>query len=112
MYGFPPDFNLGSLVGHTLEMICFAQSDIYFHLGDDIIITVGSHIKFDEVIHEIPLKEASFINIIGSIVVSASANQDGDLVLHFEGGESIAILDSESSFESYSIKVGDKTVFI
>lgn len=112
MHGLPPDFDPGVLVGQTLEMICFAQADVYFHLGDKIIITVGSHLEYKGVIHEIPLKEAAFIEFIGSSVVKASTTNYGDLNLQFDNRGSLSILNSESHFESYSIKLGNRTVYV
>ena len=111
MYGLPPDFNPDILIGYTLEMICYSQTDLYLHFGEDITITVGSHIEFDNEIYQIPMSDTNIVSLIGKQVIRSIASE-GNIKVYFDELKSLTILDSSSSFESYSIKIGDRTIFV
>jgi len=50
--------------------------------------------------------------LIGQTVDTATATPDGTLALVFDNGNSLTCLDDLQNYESYSICIGDREIFV
>jgi hypothetical protein len=100
-----------TLIGKSIELICFAQYSVYIHLQDRITLTV--HIGFEHShgrttkVHQLssPLTESSLMSILESTITSAIVESDGDLILKISNGDTLRIY-KDPNFESYRLNIG------
>ena len=112
MYGLPADFNPSVFVGCKLEMICFAEYQVYLHFSNNVLVSVESALNVNGVNYGVPLKNADFMHLVGHSVVSALGNKEGDLTVIFDDGSSLSVLDTEDQYESYRIRVGGSEIIV
>lgn len=88
------------------------------HFSGDIGITLESwfiyelDLNVDESAQTAPVASSSLMQLTGRTVASASGDRDGTLVLHFDNGHSITCLDPTDTYESYSIRLPDREIFV
>jgi hypothetical protein len=113
MFGLPRDFDGTFLVGRTLDLVCFAQFQMYLHFGKDVIITVESAYSFqNDNLVVVPVKQSDLMGLIGATVSQVTGSSDGTLTLRFGDGRLLRIYDTSQEYESYSISYGDKVIVI
>ena len=102
-----------TMVGKSVEMVCFAQFGVYIHLQDRILLTV--EVEFEHVHGEthksdlmtFPASESNLMRILECSVVSATVSANGVLSLVFSNGDSLNI-SKRPEFESYQLKIGSE----
>ncbi|MHC4525129.1 MAG: DUF6188 family protein [Planctomycetota bacterium] len=104
MYGLPKDFDGTFLVGRTLEMVCFAQYQVFLHFDPEITITIESSFSYqsDQMI-SVPVKKSDLMNLLGISVKEVQGDKNGTLSLTFTNGEILKIYDNSEQYESYRI---------
>lgn len=113
MYGLPKDFDGSFLVGRSLEMVCFAQYQIYLHFDENILITVASAFSYkDDFVVAVPVRESALMELVGSSVLAATGDEDGTLSLLFNNGQTLKVLDTSKHYESYTIAHGSNEIII
>jgi hypothetical protein len=114
MYGLPKNFDLTTLKGRHLELICFAAYSVYLHFENHLLITVVGafrHIMAGEVVGDpgrFPLSESRLMRLLTHEVKEIQGQTDGTLHLTFSNGDTLVIFGDNGPYESYHIKHGDK----
>ena len=118
MFGLPKDFNASVFVGQELIQICFTANTIHLTFDREVTITLLSSFVEKHGLNEmsrretVPVLSSGLMRLIGQKVSSASSESDGTLTLEFEDGNTLICLDDSPSYESYSIRVGDKEIIV
>jgi Family of unknown function (DUF6188) len=119
MYGLPDDFDAGAFVGRTLEQVCFTENQVTLHFDCVVDITVESAFvhgdRKSESSHPVirmPVHESGLMRLLGSSIIESSGNQDGTLMLAFDNGDLVKILDDAPNYESYQIRIGDRVIIV
>jgi hypothetical protein len=118
MYGLPKDFDAPSLIGLTLEMVCFNISQIYLHFDHHVMITVEGTLTYQSKLNgnvqklSPPVVETNLMQLVGHKVTHAVGTPDGTLSLTFDNGHVVECLDDSPDYESYQIAIGGKTVVV
>jgi hypothetical protein len=104
MYGLPKDFDGSFLVGRVLEMVCFAQHQVYLHLEQKITITIESAFSYkNDLAVDVPVSESNLMELLGSSVLTATGDENGTLSLLFSNRQTLKIYDTSKRYESYTI---------
>lgn len=118
MYGVPPDFDPGTLVGEELLQICVGQSDLILNFEPPASILVTSSIAYAPpggASAEIgSLAEAGriLVALLGEKIVSASVILERTLRLEFGTGARVEIRDDSDRFESFTIRRGGDLIIV
>ena len=113
MYNIPDSFDCMVLVGHTFEMVCFAQNAVYFHLDRDFLIRVESAFSYnDDPRTDVPVKWSCVMNSLGSTIRDAYKNKEGTLTICLDSNNTISILDSNTQYESYIISMAGLEIIV
>jgi hypothetical protein len=118
MYGLPRDFDATVFVGRELITISFSANTIHLAFSDNISITLTSSFVYcdassDACLNQtIPVRSSNLMHLIGQTVDTATATPDGTLALVFDNGNSLTCLDDLQNYESYSICIGDREIFV
>jgi hypothetical protein len=113
MYGLPKDFDGSFLVGRTLEMVCFNQTQVYLHFDEHVSIAIESAFSCGtEEVVDVPVKESHLMELLGSSVSVARGDENGTLGLLFDGGQVLKIYDTTKQYESYTITYGGKEIIV
>ncbi len=113
MYGLPKGFDGSFLVGHVLEVVCFAKYQIYLHFDEKITITVVSAFSYkNDLLANVPAQESNLMELIGSSVSSVSGDENGTRSLLFNNGQTLKIYDTSTQYESYAIANGGKEIIV
>jgi hypothetical protein len=118
MYGLPKDFDCNCFVGHALEMICVNANQIYLHFDGKTVITIESKYAVRKkqdaniLVSEVPFVETKLFSLIEQKIIAATAREDGTLTLAFGNDFLLSCYDRSDQYESYQIKLGDKTIIV
>lgn len=118
MYGLPQNFDGRFLEGSALELICFAQFQIYLHFDNKVSIRIESALLHEEQegsrrrYSEMPVLESNLMVLLGRYVVSASGNEAGTLTLQFDNGHKLHCLDDSKQYESYTITYSEGEIIV
>jgi hypothetical protein len=117
MYGLPADFDPGVLVGTTLDAITFTENTVHLALGDTMSITLQAGFSYrvssgrPTRCEIVPTKSSELMALAGRRILAASARA-GDLRIDLDGGAYIACIEDAAPYESYTIRVGDREIFV
>src|SRR5690349_8706961 len=109
MHRLPDDFDPKFLVGHELGQICFTTNTVSIAFEGEIMITVGSTFVYkgpadDPGCREaVPAKTGHLLLLLGRTVKMATKAEGRHLVLAFDDGQELTILDDSDVYESYTI---------
>jgi|APSaa5957512576_1039674.scaffolds.fasta_scaffold225922_1 hypothetical protein len=119
MYGVPAEIDLSPFSDTILEMVSLGQYQITLHFNSEASITI-------EGAWELADKNATIIDqslnrdqqpseresykihaCIGQRVIKATAEPPRSILLNFENGYSLRIIDDSEQYESFHIQPGD-----
>ena len=119
MYNLPDDFDAGSLVGRTLEMLCMNANQIYFHFGDGMSICAETSFLHDTTSRDgknhvisVPPKNSSLLDLIGVAVVVGTTMHQRCVNLRFENGDVLILADTPDQYESFKFCFGELTFLL
>jgi hypothetical protein len=117
MYGLPKDFDGSSLIGRTLEMVCFNLNQISLHFGDHVMITVEGALTYQSVSGVVqklspPVVETNIMQLVGRELVRVVGSPGGTLSLTFDNGHIVECLDTSADYESYRISFGGQMIIV
>jgi hypothetical protein len=113
MYGLPKDFDGRFLVGHILEIVCFAQHQVCLHFAEKIIITIMSTFSYgSDSIVDMPIHESDLMRLLGLSVSSAVGDENGTLSILFSDGKTLRVYDASKQYESYLIAYDGKEIIV
>jgi hypothetical protein len=113
MYGLPKDFDGTILVGHTLEMVCFNQNQVYLHFDGKVTIAIESAFCYDSSERvEVPVRNSNLMELLGAVIGGVQGDEDGTLRLLFRNGQTLQVFDTTEQYESYTVTYGEKVIIV
>ncbi len=118
MYGLSAKFDVGVFVKKELTLVSFTANTINLFFGQEVSITIiGSFIYSlgelkDAIKISLPVLSSNLMCLIGKVVRHAERQDDGSLILQFENGHDLIILDDSREYESYSIRIGSSEIIV
>src|SRR5438552_6691694 len=70
MYGLPKDFNGAFFVGCEVELVCFAQYQVFFRFSGDVKLSVGGAFSYrrssesTEAVIEVPVCQSDLMRLV------------------------------------------------
>jgi hypothetical protein len=119
VYKLPKDFDGSFFLGRTLECVLFNENTVDFLFDEHVGIGVESSLQHQIALEDeqsevqaVPLSQSRLMQLLGRCVTGVKAGDDGTLVLSFDNGHVLRIFDDQPHYESYSIRHGDKEIFV
>jgi len=118
MYGSIEEVDLRFLVGSELIQVCIGENEVVLRLNPDISVMIASNVVVANGEGEGRLYEdsrelgAGLLPLLGSRVISAEGTSEGTLIISWDIGPSISILDTWEHYESYTIRNGDDVIVV
>lgn len=110
--------DLSFLLEKSLEQICFGSYQISFNFSEGALVSVESVFilttaKNEEFEFSQPYSKADgLLELLGTEVVSAQADANGNLNLEFSNKSTLNILNKDSKYESYQITNGSDSIIV
>lgn len=114
MHGFPPDLDLGLMVGHELTSITYAANLVSLDFETwSISILADLRYSHDGDVYEEthPIPSSILMSAIGGIVESAEF-LDSELKVALSNGWAIWLVDDSVSYESFIFRFGDRELIV
>lgn len=118
MHGIPQDFDASVFIGSILEPLTFTQNSIHFVFDPGRAITLSSSYvyRFDRTVNGIekgvvPVTSSRLMELVGQVVKSAESDKRL-LRLGFDEGRSLEFLDDSDQYESFTIAIGNREIFV
>jgi hypothetical protein len=118
MYGLPEDFDASVFVGHDLEHIMFTSNTVFFSFGPELSVNTTSSFLYrkealgSETKQVVPVGSSDVMSLLGKSVKVSRSDRSGMLELTFDDGQMLTFYDDQPSFESYSLRVGKREIFV
>ena len=119
MYEFPPDFDAKTLLGMTLEMLCFTKNQIVLHFDSDTSIVAEAGILHKRPSDEssgtmitIPPERVELLGLLEHKTTAAAIYRQRVLTLTFDTGDILSFSDLSDGYESYHVTRKGQTVHI
>jgi hypothetical protein len=120
MYGLSKDLDLSFFVGKTLNLVSFATNVLFLDFDGGVRINLESTFQHQQqidaelnrvgTIQSVYLIQASsLMQLANHAVVSATATDDGTLVLVFDHGHVLHCLADQQGYECYNFTDGKQT---
>jgi hypothetical protein len=114
VYGLSTTTDLGPLVGCTLTFIGFGEYQLQLGFTGDADCSISIEAEFsvarngfDPTTYSEPVAGApTLLPLLGREVTSALVPNDGTVQLIFDDGSMVEVLDSDSEYESYAVRLG------
>jgi hypothetical protein len=110
MNGLPSDLDLTPLVGTSVNQICFGMHQLQIHFDERSGVFVESPVVFSGIEGDIPIDDyaidASLLcRLLGGRVIEATRDSQGGLILRFDGGNALHVLNDGPNFESFQVRL-------
>ena len=118
MYGLPKDVDLSLFLNETLVQICFGSNDLILNFHKDVSVMITSQIGLADTDGVIRVEEkfgkyaSRLLALLGQDVIKAVGEENGTLMLLFNGGDALYIYDISEHYESYTITYKDKEITV
>jgi hypothetical protein len=117
VYGIPADFDPRAFVGHDLARVCFGAFSVHLEFSAPVVLlvsVVGSYEHAgpsdegwtDSV--TVPVAASRLMQLTNHAVVDAAAVDGKRLVLKFEHGHSLTLIDDNDQYEAFQIQAGER----
>ncbi len=119
MYGVPKDFDSSRLIGCVLDVVSFSVNTVHFAFSDDVSITVESCFRHssavlpnDPVVVHVPVSESNLMQLLGAKIEAVNLTTEGSLILLFDNGHCLDLIDDSTSYEAYRIRIGAEEIVV
>jgi hypothetical protein len=117
MYGLPSDFDVSPFIGRRLDSVTFYEFMVHFSFEDGPQVSAESGFLFRRSSGELvrqtpPISQSDVIGLVGKLVTSASASEEGTLNLTFDNGAFVEFRDDLPNYESYSVYIGGQRTIV
>jgi hypothetical protein len=118
MHGLPSDFDGLSFVNQILDEITFTVNTVHLAFSPNFLLTILSTYSYrltaDDARHteHLPVTATAVLGLIGRQVINISVAENKNLIFEFEGNGEFICIDDSDQYESYTIKVGDREIFV
>jgi hypothetical protein len=108
MYRIPADLNLSNIVGTFSTQLCIGQFDVQFSLGETHFAVQSDINLFREGVligswSEGKWPSSAFYEVMNVAVASYAIPNDRLIVIHFENGIEMHLVDASDQYESMQI---------
>jgi hypothetical protein len=114
MYGLPQSTDLSFLVGAEAIQVCVGAHSLQLQFSNEISIVCQCDmvVQVDGLLSEVscdhPTSAVALFALLGNAIADIGRARRGDLILNFEAGTKLTVLDSSDQYESYVIwRAGD-----
>ena len=118
MYGLPDDFDPNIFVERQLESVTYGVNVIVLAFANRLTVSISGSLPYSVDEHaEVrvdrpPVLSTVFVSLVGRIVRSFDLKSPRELILKFEGGGSVTLLDDEEMYECYLINTGEREIVV
>jgi hypothetical protein len=118
MKDYQVDADLSFFVGKSLEQICFGSYQVQLNFSETVSLNVESRLVLttaqDDVLElQQPYSDAGgLLALLGTEVLSAWADANGDLSLEFSNKSTLKVLNENAAYESYQIMNGSSSIIV
>lgn len=118
MYGLPSDFDPQIFVGRELETITYGVNVIVLVFDDRLTVSISGSLSYsvadgaDIAVDRVPVSHTSLVRLAGRRVEKFDLRSPQELVLRFEGGGHVTLLDDSELYECYLINNGDDEIVV
>jgi hypothetical protein len=118
MYGLENNVSLGFLKGRQLIQILVGAHQLILRFDKDVSISVegdfdhkrGNHSLLT--VARLPGAASTLLLLIGQTITTAENAGEGETRLHFSNGETLCLIDSNETGESYEIQGPEADVIV
>lgn len=117
MYGLPDSFEPSIFVGRVIEQMSFTPNTLFVGFDHDISITIMGEFRYalGDQLHPtrqaVPVANSSVMSLVGKRVRSADTTPNGTLTLHFDPG-CLVLVDDSPTYESYTLRLGEREIIV
>jgi Family of unknown function (DUF6188) len=118
MYSLPKDFNCDFFIGRTLQMVCVNANQLYLHFDKEVQLAIEAEYSFQKEMSgliskkNVPEVVLEIFGLIEQVIIAASSQPGGTLVLEFGDGSIFRCYDSSDLYESYKITNGNRITIV
>jgi hypothetical protein len=131
MYGWPKDLDHEIFVGHLAEAVTFAENVIVLVFSDGLVVSISGTVVYqrspDAAVEreradaplkrararvELPLERTGLIGVVGQVVEGVELRSPKEVILRFEDGFSVTLLDDNDDYECYLIEVDGRKIAV
>ena len=120
MYGLAPSTNLDFLIGVELEQVAFSLYQLILRFSEETSISIEGTCrvlsKDGKTLLEWHSNQLSDLSEMGRLwghqITHCSIPGDGSVLIHFDHGVCLEVLDSKKDFESYQITKGSDHIIV
>ncbi len=112
MNGLPRSIDLTGLIGAHLIQLCFGENEFQIHLDSDAKIVVESRVTMrsgpsgETRIDDYAQAASVICSLLGTQIQFATRTDDGGLLLRFDSGTELRVLNSNTEYESFQVHLG------
>ena len=117
MHGLPEDFDPRAFMGAELSQLCISVNTTSLSFDGHRGITLLGSFAYraregDLSTYSVPEGSESLLRLPGKTVVAATVESGCDLRLVFDDGQVIVCLDDSTAYESYSLSIDGREIFV
>lgn len=115
MKGLPLAIDLTRFSAAQVIQLCFGENEFQIHFDNNVRVVVESTIVFrDPSSDDVPIEKygqaASLLcRVLGNRILLAARLDDGGLLLRFDSGTELHVLNDNVQFESFQVHVAGQT---
>ncbi len=114
MKGLPSTIDLAPLSDAELIQLCFGVAQVQFHFSNQTSVTAESAIVVrapsgEQRVEDYVQGASLLASLLGNRLLGAVRKEDGGVLLRFEGGRDVRVLNDSAQFESLQIRIGGQT---
>jgi hypothetical protein len=116
MYALPEDFDPAVFLDHELQRVCFPPYGLELQFAKSISLKVFGVLSLDgESLREeasSPGTLARLTALPGHRIVAASTEGRGTLVLTFEEGQTLRVIEDGDAYECYHLRLEEREIIV
>ena len=120
MYPLSDDFDSAAFVGLTLGRLAFTSNTIEFEFDPDGLIRALGEVRHDGADGQatwydggtVPLGNTGLTQLLDATVNEASVEPRATLVLTFNNGQELRVIEDTTAYESYHLQIGGRDVIV
>ena len=120
VYGLPVDTDLSAFVGLELQLVSISLHQV--NADFDGVRKIGISIEGDYAVAPAGMAQVRYTaapdgaaapaSLLGSQVAGVRVAEPGTTSVHFAGGATITVFDSEAHYESYQIYISERIIVV
>lgn len=120
MYPLPDDFDPHVFAGRELEQVSFLPYSVKLVFDRGLSVQVFSEVVLEPPdgdicrfeLSDVPIRSATLEGLVGLNIERAAVEPRATLVLDFENGHVLRIVEDRAPYECYHLRVGDREIIV